>query len=763
VPINTHLDWIEVDGKAGLWTAGAASLMPATAAQIMSGCHPQPGGGLRAFLKPTAVPTTNGLDSHHSLVVPVGYGISVKSAQDGTSAPTHLLFTVAPTTYLRFDGANTGLATSPDKAAFDITGDLTLQAQIAPTLWVAGGVQTVISNLHAASFTGYELRISNTGTLILAFGDGAAIQTRTSTAAVTFTDGTLHWIRATLDVNNGVGGHDVKFWTSQDGQTWTQLGATVTTAGVTTIAASAQSMTMGARPDTTNRYTGDLLVANVYAGIAPSITLVAVWVQSGHEVATAGSGTFTDTTGNVWTLGSTGAIVDEPTLLRDWHLWRWEQDAAATGWDNSLESQGADFAGGGSAYTTPLPSQPQFLRFKAGAFATDVFGMAAREDAAATFSAIYELDLETGDVDFYDGGISLVLSGYGVAAAVEHQARVVAASRDMVAFSAPGDQTFTEAGGGFIILSGEGWLHETTGEIREGALIAWMLSVPPGDFLAATRDGKVYNIQGDFNDPTVRELGRWTTMVPHEAVSTPNGIFFILPNNGVSALSLDGSVTNISPSISPSVWNLPNPPTGLGQLTATERFLFAPNNHTDGDLLNGPLVYDFETKAWFTATHPNEADIPNPRFMQADNNPRESGVWVVASGTLGASVDDLIFHYPTGGADDASLTTEDRAAYWLFQSAPLRHPGGRYLDIREVHIPVHAFNNNTSTLTVTIGNTTHVRTLASGRQVETFLFRERGEFLDITIYSKSNDDAVEAPMIETARIGYKAGPMRSTT
>lgn len=59
-PVNRHLEWAEVtDFSPGLWTAGSSMQMPATAAQVMTDCIPQPAGGLRAAIKPTAVPTTN--------------------------------------------------------------------------------------------------------------------------------------------------------------------------------------------------------------------------------------------------------------------------------------------------------------------------------------------------------------------------------------------------------------------------------------------------------------------------------------------------------------------------------------------------------------------------------------------------------------------------------------------------------------------------------------------------------------------------------
>lgn len=59
MPSDKHLQVVEISNfAAGLWTNPAAYLMPGTAAQIMQDCYPQPGGGLRAFYKATALSTS---------------------------------------------------------------------------------------------------------------------------------------------------------------------------------------------------------------------------------------------------------------------------------------------------------------------------------------------------------------------------------------------------------------------------------------------------------------------------------------------------------------------------------------------------------------------------------------------------------------------------------------------------------------------------------------------------------------------------------
>lgn len=62
MPVNGHLQWMEIrDFTAGLWNVGD-QLMPPNAAQTMIDCFPLKTGGLRAWYKPTSF-TTTGIDS----------------------------------------------------------------------------------------------------------------------------------------------------------------------------------------------------------------------------------------------------------------------------------------------------------------------------------------------------------------------------------------------------------------------------------------------------------------------------------------------------------------------------------------------------------------------------------------------------------------------------------------------------------------------------------------------------------------------------
>lgn len=747
MPVNKHLEWFELREFGGLWTAGASLLMPPDRAQVMSGCHPQPGGGLRAFLRPArsidgANMTQGDYDLDNEMV---GFGIVTKADAGDTSDVTLFAVTINGQYYFDLtDGG--GYATTPDHAGYDITGDLDLRIYCAADDWSPTTNQRLIDKA-VVNASGYRLVLTTTGALNLIWGTGAAEITRTSTATLSaLSNGTRKWVRATLDVDDGAGNHVVNFYTSDDGNTWSALGSAITTAGTTSIATNNVDLRIGADSGGGSRFDGKVFAAEVRNGIAGTRVAAPDFTTIRPDESS-----FTDARGNVWTL-VTNRTTKDTVGMQDWQLWRREMDEPGS-W---VRTTSGNFVGEQQLYLTPPPTQPRFARmYDSGTSDSEIFvSLSIRDDGVPGASGLYRVSPESGAV-VRNAAFS---DSYGAVGVVEHQARLVAGYKDQIKFSAPNTSDFSAAGSGFITLSPEGW--EFSAVVNEGPLIAWMVSVPPGDLIVATRNGRIYNVQGDLADPTVRELGRWTTALTHEPVNTPKGVFFILPNQGVARLGLDGSAELVSQGILPSIWNLTEPEVGLGQLAGTERYVFCPNQHKTTEHKNGALVYDADTGAWFTSTHSDDYPIANPKFMQADNNPRSSGIWVCAGripkdAGEGGDITEFIFQFQTGGVDGASLTTELRNPTWEWKSAPLRSPDGRRVRIREVQIATHAFNSNTSTLAVTVNGTTVTRTLAAGRQVETFLFDQRAETLDVTVKAKSNDAAIEAPIMEAIRVGWQ--------
>jgi len=162
-------------------------------------------------------------------------------------------------------------ASVPDADALDITGDITLVARVAMADWTPGASQALLAKrVDGGNQQSWSLVTGTTGALSLRWspdGSGPSIVTATSTAATGFTDGTVGWVAVTLDVDNGAGGYDVKFWTSVNGVTWSQLGSTVTGGSTTSIHAGTAPVEIGTRNNGgADPLNGTVSVARVYSG-----------------------------------------------------------------------------------------------------------------------------------------------------------------------------------------------------------------------------------------------------------------------------------------------------------------------------------------------------------------------------------------------------------------------------------------------------------------------------------------------------------------
>ena len=149
--------------------------------------------------------------------------------------------TFGPSNWLVLPGTSGNYASTPDSAAVSITGDIDIRVKVALDDWTPATANAVMGKIDSSDNRSYYFSVNSgatVGKLQLATSpDGLASSEvlGRSTVATGFTDGTVHWVRVTLDVNDGGGNRVYNFYTSEDGETWDQLGTTVTTAGATTI------------------------------------------------------------------------------------------------------------------------------------------------------------------------------------------------------------------------------------------------------------------------------------------------------------------------------------------------------------------------------------------------------------------------------------------------------------------------------------------------------------------------------------------------
>jgi len=175
------------------------------------------------------------------------------------------------TNVLCLNGVAGNYASAPDSAATSIVGDLVLVAYAAPNDWTPAANQLFLSkyNTTSGNHRSYWLRHMTTGALNFAWSpDGASATSINSTATIAAADFSPLWVAVAFDVNNGAGGNDCRFYTSPDGVTWTQLGTTVTTAGVASIFDGPATVNVGANDaGAFGNFTGLIYRTQIYSGI----------------------------------------------------------------------------------------------------------------------------------------------------------------------------------------------------------------------------------------------------------------------------------------------------------------------------------------------------------------------------------------------------------------------------------------------------------------------------------------------------------------
>lgn len=201
-------------------------------------------------------------------------------------------------TYLYLPGVSGNYASAPDSAALDITGDIDIRVKVALDDWTTPTQNTFVSK-EAPGDRAYSF-YSTLGALSFSWTtDGNTIIVNQSTVGYTPASGTISWVRVTHDVDNGVGGNTTTFFTSSDGTTWTQLGATSVRAGTTSIWSGAQPLGVGARSNAASPIRGKLFRAQVLNGIGGTVAFDANFETS---ITSLNQASFTESSANAATV-----------------------------------------------------------------------------------------------------------------------------------------------------------------------------------------------------------------------------------------------------------------------------------------------------------------------------------------------------------------------------------------------------------------------------------------------------------------------------
>jgi hypothetical protein len=225
-----------------------------------------------------------------------------------------------------------------DTAALDITGDIEVQIDCVADWFYSNDQLTheLISKYNTGlNQRSWGLGYFN-GYLFFSWSpDGTLASTivSASTAPMVPNPSTGRAaIKVTLDVNNGAAGNTVTFYTSDTiSGSWTQLGAAVVTAGVTSIFSSTADLHIGHDP-TANSYgrlRGKVYAAKVLNGIGGAAV-----ANPDFTAQAAGATSFGDAAGRPWVLHGTGIELTDK-LYRFWgEIPSWPQSWSGGGIDH---------------------------------------------------------------------------------------------------------------------------------------------------------------------------------------------------------------------------------------------------------------------------------------------------------------------------------------------------------------------------------------------------------------------------------------------
>ena len=246
-------------------------------------------------------------------MVNYGKGGSALNATYGSSAGADtndpLLLTHSGTNYLYLPGVAGNYASTPDAAALDITGDMEVVMRMSCPDWSPTATGQIICKDNASAggrSWGLDL-LNNGGLRWVASAGGTAINVNVATStfpgSTVLLNGGVYWLKVTFDVDNGASGNDVRFWYAADQPTeptsWTQIGTTQTTAGVTSIANTATAVVLGDRTVSASPLQTSIYRAIVRNGIGGTTVFDADFTTG---ITSGGQTSFTCTTGQTVTI-----------------------------------------------------------------------------------------------------------------------------------------------------------------------------------------------------------------------------------------------------------------------------------------------------------------------------------------------------------------------------------------------------------------------------------------------------------------------------
>jgi len=221
------------------------------------------------------------------------------------------------TGYLSLPGTAGNFASTPDSPAVSIIADIDVRAKAALDDWTPAVFQVFISKDDVSGANReWQLGVKSDGAFQFTWWDsGGTLRQVASSVANGISDGTVKHVRATLDVDNGAGGHTVQFLLSDDGLSWTQLGTDQNAGAFTTSIRDQGSLVRVGGVGDSSFAAGKFYYAELRNGIDGSVVAA---FDPGR--ASTGAREFMAETGEIWTVNQSGSPFAE--------LIAWERPAA---------------------------------------------------------------------------------------------------------------------------------------------------------------------------------------------------------------------------------------------------------------------------------------------------------------------------------------------------------------------------------------------------------------------------------------------------
>lgn len=154
---------------------------------------------------------------------------------------------------------------TPSSTANRITGNLSLLAQVALDNWTPSTVQClIVKDGVSAGTRSWAFNVQSSGVPRLNISlDGTNLLSYNATVATGFTDRTVHYVGVQREASTGI----IRFYTSEDGRTFTQLGADVASTAGSLYDATTQPVQFGNLSSLNFALDGKIYDSHVYSGL----------------------------------------------------------------------------------------------------------------------------------------------------------------------------------------------------------------------------------------------------------------------------------------------------------------------------------------------------------------------------------------------------------------------------------------------------------------------------------------------------------------